>query len=134
MSKWTRFMDMHSGGSCKESPYEKIYIEASEDEAITIFYNRFGHNPHRVTCTCCGDDYGVSESDTLEQSSAYDRGCAYSKKKGVGYIEEEGPNSWDHYRTVEEYAKEKNVLLIRADEIKDDERVGDVPEEGYVWR
>ena len=72
---WTRFMDMHSGGGTKEPPYEYIYIEAPESEARVIFYNRFGHNPERVTCSCCGDDYSISEEETLQQITAFERNC-----------------------------------------------------------
>ena len=45
---WTHFWDMSSGGGRKEN-WKHIYIEAAESEAIVIFYNRFGHNPNRVT-------------------------------------------------------------------------------------
>ena len=75
---WTRFMDMHSGGGAKEAPYEYIYIEAPESEAKTIFYNRFGHNPERVSCACCGEDYSISEEESLEQATAFERGCDYA--------------------------------------------------------
>ena len=34
---WTQFWDMHSGGTTKEPPYDKIYIEADEDEAYEMF-------------------------------------------------------------------------------------------------
>ena len=68
---WTRFMDMHSGGYAKEAPYEYIYIEAPQQQAEVIFYNRFGHNPNRVTCTCCGQDYSIGESEDFAQASAW---------------------------------------------------------------
>lgn len=67
---------MHSGGGTKEPPYEKIYIEAPQEEAKSIFYARFGHSPDRVSCTCCGGDYNIDEDDTFEQASAYHRNCA----------------------------------------------------------
>lgn len=73
---WTHFMDMHSGGGTKEEPFEHIYIEAPEAEARVIFYNRFGHSPERVSCTCCGGDYSISEHATLKEATAYERGCA----------------------------------------------------------
>lgn len=73
---YTRFMDMHSGGGLKEEPYDKIFIEAPEEEAKVVFYNRFGHNPERVTCTCCGEDYSMTEGESLAELSAYDRNCA----------------------------------------------------------
>jgi hypothetical protein len=115
------FWDMHSGGGCKQSPYEEIYIEAeSESEAKTIFYNRFGHNPDRVTCTCCGPDYSVDSSETLEEATDYHR-----KRCGA---------SDDSVRaSVEEYLAREDVLLIRAEDILPDERVGEVPRQGYCW-
>ena len=118
-SKWTRFMDMHSGGGTKEGDCEYIYIEAPEEEAKIIFYNRFGHNPERVSCTCCGDDYSISEKKSLEESTAFDRGLGRSYKTEI---------------SLELYLQKDDVLIIRASEIKDSERVGEVPEEGYVWK
>ena len=155
---WTRFMDMHSGGGQKE-PYGRIFIEATEEEAKVVFYNRFGHSPDRVSCTCCGSDYGVSSDESLEQLSAYDRGCrhayfapdgrevperkAWQSGKGlvngcVGrYVDEPRADaemfSFQSYCAFDEYLAKPDVLVIRASEIKDSERVGEVPEQGYVW-
>jgi hypothetical protein len=129
---WTRFMDMHSGGGSKEA-WEYIYIEACEEQAKVIFYNRFGHNPERVTCTCCGDDYSISESETLEKATAYERGCRWDDKEN-GYVDEpDNERSYRAYRTVAQYKQDKSVLFIYEAEIKAEEREGDVPEEGYVW-
>ena len=64
---WTCFFDMSSGGDEKEK-WSVIWIEAPQKEAEIIFYNRFGHNPHRVTCTCCGADYSISEHETLDDT------------------------------------------------------------------
>ncbi len=146
MSKWTCFMDMHSGGSLKEN-WQYIYIEASEKEAKIIFYNRFGHNPHRVTCTCCGEDYSITESDDLGQATGYERGCdyAYFDKKGKRILERkqrftskyiEQPcikYSFKKYKTLEEYKKRKDILFVYAKDIKSKERIGEIPEQGYVW-
>ena len=142
-------MDMHSGGG-RKLEWEQIYIEAPEAEARVIFYNRYGRNPSRVTCTCCGDDYSISESETLEQATGFDRGCryAYYDKDGNevdgwrhpdrvsdGYVDEPDPErSYRKYQPLSEYVKDKMVKVVRASEITDAERVGDVPEEGYVWR
>ena len=154
--KWTQFWDMHSGGRTKESPYEHIYIEAPENEAVIIFYNRFGHNPNRVSCTCCGDDYSISEGVSLEQVSGYQRGCDYAYfkgkkevpqseawKSGKGllegyegrYVERESPSkmSFHKFMKIEEYAKQKDVLIVYDKDIKDEERTGYIPQEGYVW-
>jgi hypothetical protein len=101
---WTRFHDMHSGGVKKES-FSNIYIEAPEEEAARVFFNRYGHNPYRVTCTCCGPDYCSIEFDTLEEA------------QGPGWSIEDGVVG----------------VVIRADEIQPDERSGHLPQQGYVW-
>lgn len=128
---WTRFMDMSSGGGRKER-HSYIYIEAPEDESKVIFYKRFGHNPERVSCTCCGDDYIIDESESFEQASGYDRGCAHVDG---AWVEEPATDGWYHqkYRTVDEYLTDPDVLVIREADIKPEERVGDVPRQGYVW-
>ena len=154
--EWTRFMDMHSGGGLKEK-WAYIYIEAPEDMAKIIFYNRFGHNPERVTCTCCGDDYSISEEKNIEQITAYERGLAFAYfrpdgtecpesegwKPGKGitegyvsrYVERQSERfSFNKYHTLDEYRKRDDVLFIPADEIKETERVGEVPEQGYMWK
>jgi hypothetical protein len=150
----TRFMDMHSGGGQKED-WAYIYIEAPEYEARRIFYGRFGHNPERVTCTCCGDDYSIMEEESLQKATAYERGCGYVFRrpdgtecdqsegrivgKGMkpgytsGYEERPSGESWRHYQTLDEYIESDSVLFIAADEIKPEWRVSDVPEQGYVW-
>ena len=106
---YTRFHAMHSGGGLKEAPYDKIYIEVPEEEAKVIFYNRFGHSPDRVTCTCCGEDYSYDDGESLAQLSAYDRNAAYEyfyvdngeKAEGVGRW---GRNAmWDRERRVHVY-------------------------------
>lgn len=152
----TLFWDMHSGGGSKEK-WEKIYIEAPEAEARAVFYNRFGHSPDRVSCTCCGEDYSVSEESDFAQASAYHRNCdsayfdphgnecdeseAWVRGKGMkegyshGYIERSRrPESkYTQHVSVEDYLKQDGVLLIRADEIKPEERTADIPAQGYVW-
>lgn len=88
---WTRFMDMHSGGG-RKLDWEYIFIEATQDEAEVVFYNKFDRSPSRVTCTCCGEDYYVSEYPTLEQASEYER-------RGEG---------------MKEFALRQDVLIIPA--------------------
>jgi len=156
-------MDMHSGGRLKEAPYQYILIEAPEDVAKIIFYNRFHHNPKRVSCTCCGEDYSISESKTLKQATAYDRNCLVLKtprnKKTKLYKQPNDPwfqehyylepgeeieaekrgykidkrFSWGKYQTVEQYLTNKDVLVIYEKDIKKEETIGEVPEQGYVW-
>lgn len=129
---WTRFMDMHSGGGLKEN-WQYIYIEAPYDEACSVFYSRFGHSPHRVTCTCCGPDYSVDESEDLAQATGYNRNCAYDSD-AKKYIEKlRKPAYGGTYMTVEEYLQHNDVKLIRKEEIEPHEKRAEIPEQGYVW-
>jgi len=128
---WTSFWDMHSGGGQKEQ-WSKIFIEAPQSEAEVIFQNRFGHNPYRVTCTCCGEDYSVDEHETLEHATGYHRGCAFTED-GNGFLEKPSGESWRHYKTLEEYLASEDVLAIYEKDILPDERIGELREQGYVW-
>ena len=154
-SVWTHFWDMHSGGGTKHE-YEHILIEAAKEEAKVIFYNRFGTNPDRVSCTCCGEDYSVSEG-TLASLTGYHRRLRRVEQKRAGngrwlplpdgvpdYLEpgDPEPNGFvvksraygkDRELTLDEFLAREDVLAIYAAEIKDDERMGSVPVQGYVW-
>ena len=160
MTDWTLFWDMSSGGSTKEHPYEHIYIEAPKDEAKVIFYNRFGHNPERVSCTCCGEDYSISSGESLAQLSGYHRSCRaletprdsetgrylqpddpeYRKhfyleegeKPPKGYEISEAPR-FGKYETLAQYIERQDVFVIRESDIKANEHKGEVPKQGYVW-
>lgn len=153
---WTRFMDMHSGGGQKET-FAYLYIEVPQKEAEIIFQNRFGHNPNRITCTCCGKDYSISEHNTLEDATGYNRGCRYGYVTPGGivkttndwhkatlderqswkgqYLEEpEGNGSFHPYMPLTEYlASHNDVMVISATDIKPEERVGKLRTEGFVW-
>lgn len=127
---WTTFWDMHSGGSQKEK-WSKGFIEAPEGEAVSVFYARFGHNPNRVTCTCCGEDYSISENETLAKATAFHRNCEWDKVEG-GYVER--PRSdYGEYMTLDEYIASDDVMVIYASDITANERTREVPQEGYVW-
>lgn len=157
---WTRFMDMHSGGSQKEEAFSHLLIEASEDEAKRVFYARFGHNPERVTCTCCGEDYSIDEHLSVEAATAYDRGCPYLEdERGLkargerdfreGFYLEPGEEVPEGMRVsdlsslrssapvpIDAFLADPQAHgyeIIRAIEIKPEERTVDVSEEGYVW-
>ena len=116
-SVWTIFWDMHSGGGQKLD-WDKIYIEAPEEEAVSIFYSKFGRSPNRVTCTCCGPDYSITEYKTLDEATDYHRGGSYGRER----------------LSLEEYIAKDHVKVVYADEIECCERKSHVPEEGYVWQ
>ena len=72
-SVWTRFMDMYSGGRCKLSPFEYIYIESDKESAELIFEDQLHRDPYGVSCGCCGPDYSIEEYASLEDATQYDR-------------------------------------------------------------
>lgn len=133
-SPWTRFMDMHSGGGLKEAQ-QYIYIEAPEEEAKSVFYAIFGHNPERVTCTCCGQDYSIRQDVDLAQSTAFDRNCHYDNTEHK-YVEREGDSPWAKrggLTTLEDYLQRDDVRVIYAKDIPVGAREVHVPRSGYVW-
>jgi hypothetical protein len=180
--KWTAFMDMHSGGGLKEK-YSHIFIEAPEGEAILVFYNRFGHSPYRVSCSCCGEDYSISEYDSLAEATRYHRNAnedeerytgtdsiilrliAENKKRMPEQIlklyamaqDKASPREasiamdkivaqdmlplWRAHRyiSLEEFERTGELkdgekgLVIRAADIKPEERTGSLPRQGWVW-
>jgi len=114
---------MHSGGGLKHD-FGHIYIEADESEAVKVFYSRFGTNPRRVSCTCCGEDYSIDTTETLEQATAFHRGCEWVDG---GYVES------DKCQPLEKYSQNKDVCVIRKSDIRPEDLDTDVPEQGYVW-
>lgn len=129
---WTRFWDMSSGGGQKED-FNLLFIEAPLEEAKSVFYARFGHNPERVSCTCCGPDYSISEDADLAQATGYYRNCAFENGK---YVEKPETRYRQGTKLIplDKYLKQKDVKVIYASEIEDHERTMDVPGQGYVWR
>jgi hypothetical protein len=111
-------MDMYSGGDAKED-FEYLYIEAPLDEAESIFYARYGHVPDRVSCTCCGEDYSVTESATLEEATKYERRRDWRDREDL--------------IPLDEYLKRDNVAVIRDSEIDGEERRLTLPQQGYCW-
>lgn len=137
---YTLFWDMHSGSGQKEK-WSKIIIEAPEEEAKIIFYNRFGHSPDRVTCTCCGEDYSTYEDDNLFQLIAYHLGAKYDSEAQIYLNQKDKSQDWRGF--VEFYTwlddpehmtpNDGSILLIEDKDILDEERIGDLPMQGYVW-
>jgi hypothetical protein len=141
---WTQFHDMHSGGDQKLD-WGHIFIEADEERARVVFQERFGRDPDNVTCDCCGADYSVTECKyTLAQATGYERGCRpletprdpntrrflpvedpwfhehYYLEKGEeprAPYTAEPEKSWHKYRTLDEYLKSGEALVITAEEI-----------------
>ena len=103
---------MHSGGGQKLDA-ELIIIEAPEEEAIRISQERFNRHPSHVTCTCCGDDFSISEWATLEEATAYERGCAWSNE-AEGYVEEWNGQSYSPFIPLADFLASDSVMLIRT--------------------
>lgn len=106
---WTLFKDSFSGGALTNPPYEYIYVEAPEEEARVVFEREFTH-PDNATCPCCGPDYMVDEQPTLEQLSAFERGC-YWDSETKSYLEV----ARDDYRplfSLDDWIRRPDVMVI----------------------
>lgn len=132
MTKWTHFWDMHSGGRTKIEPYNHIFIELPEKEAISAFYSRFNRNPNRITCTCCGSDYSISEYDSLERATSFFRNVEIqedgTEKPRNNYFGNGKP------RTMDELKAEKDFLFICEEDARKEDTTYEPPEEGWVWQ
>ncbi len=62
---WTALRDTHAGG-IQKLEWKWVVIEADEDEATSVFFSRFGINPNRVSCTCCGSDFSIWDDFDLD--------------------------------------------------------------------
>jgi hypothetical protein len=105
---WTLFWDMHSGGRQKLE-WDKIYIEAEEEIACRVFAAKFSRQADHVTCPCCGEDYSVRESPSLEEATEYHRGAT--------------PNSWRKFISLEDYVTDPSVKIVYKQEILPEEEV-----------
>lgn len=123
---YTRFMDMHSGGGTK-TDYKKIYIQAPEEEAITIFRREFGQDPGDVACNCCGPNFSVSECDSLAEATAYDRNVSidedgferwlHANSPYIPWDDEVTPGTYGYRWGMTEYCLRPDVLVIQTREI-----------------
>jgi hypothetical protein len=50
----------------------------------------------------------------------------------AGYVERPR-DGHRHYQTLDEYIKQDDIMVIYAKDIKDAERIGKIPAQGYVW-
>ena len=96
----------------KKKNGHKSLLKHQKNKQKKVFCNRFGHNPDRVTCTCCGPDYSIQDYVTLEEATSYHR----------------------QNKSVEEFSKEPDILIIYAKDIKPEELEGELPTQGYIWQ
>jgi hypothetical protein len=89
MMKYFLFYDLHSGGYPKEDDKELIVIRACcYDNAISKFIEKFGHDPRDIACECCGENYSISEYDSLEEIGRNYRGDIINRKGELFVVEE----------------------------------------------
>ncbi len=137
---WTRFIDMHSGGSQKLD-WAYIYIEAPEEKAVEVLENKYGIVPYDTTCECCGQDYTINEEKDLKQATGFERNAPHTetpRDPKTGLFHNDDPNAClmldvgekppkgykiddrltsGDFIPLEEYIKQKDVLVIYKSEI-----------------
>jgi len=122
----TKFHDMHSGGKLK-TDYDHIYIEAPREQAIEFFKSWFNRRPRNVTCSCCGEDFSVTQYEDLAQATAYERNCRFERvdgEQGGGHWVEE-PDTWSNgekkdYSTVQEYLGQQNIAFFSVEDVENE--------------
>ena len=126
---WTKFWDMHGGGTLK-GDFQYYYINEKQDKAAIVFYNKFGIDPYRTTCYCCGEDYAVSEHKTLTSATGYHRGCEWSQVK-KDYVNKPDPKA--NYISLKKYKEQKDVLIIYKKDITREDTKGEplLPKDNY---
>lgn len=111
---WTIFEDAYADGKLKFKDYEWIIVEGSEETALPLFMKMTKVDPKRVTCTCCGQHFSIREYDSVFQATGFQRSCQYDKEL-KSYVEQEDDFVIAHYKTLETFLEEDNVLIIFAD-------------------
>jgi len=114
-------MDMRSGGSAKLA-WQFVYIEADEPTAVRVFERLFDRDPRNTTCECCGPDYSFEDrgGDTLQEASAYERGCIWEGGNDGGYVER---GTDDRFVPIETFLQTgltrygEKTRIVTADEI-----------------
>ena len=88
---WTHFWDMHSGGGQK-TDYAHIFVNLPYYSAVAWFEEYFDRDPNNITCECCGSDFSINESQSIEQATGFHRGGEYVYRNSEGKIvpQEEG--------------------------------------------
>jgi len=81
-------MDMYSGGGRKLS-HEAFLIELSEAKAKIFFEAKFSVDADNVTCTCCGSDFAIWETDNpdFEENGVMVIGIDQIRKEWLQLIE-----------------------------------------------
>jgi len=122
---WTSFRDMSTSSKPGlKVGYKEILIELPEEEAKGYFQKRFDCNPDKHTCSCCGSDFSVIESETLAKATMVVRKCHIDDKTGEWQDSAPKPGTIAHkynlhkwYQTLDEYIERDDVLVIRREEI-----------------
>jgi hypothetical protein len=104
---WTEFWDMHSGGSLK-TPFHYIYIEAPMEKAIVVFQNVFKISPLETACECCGRNFAIDGSPSMEEATKFHR-------KGRSVLQ-----------SLEDFEKSSDVKIIREKDLKPEDFEGEI--------
>lgn len=110
---WTRFRDMHSGGGQKTG-FDHIYVELPERQAVTWFKQYFNRNPYNTTCRTCGDDFSISEGESIQKLTSFQRNARVNDD-GTEVPE----STWGKYLTLEEYGDLDEAFIMSAFNLED---------------
>jgi hypothetical protein len=66
---WTEFTDKWAGGCAKE-PWDYILIQAPPKVACAVFEHVFEHHPRNISCSCCGEEYFVTQASDIDYAKS----------------------------------------------------------------
>jgi hypothetical protein len=114
---WTTFWDMHSGGDQKEA-FGYLLIQAPEEVAIAEFERRYNHDPSRVTCRCCGEDYSISQRSTIYEAVGYHLGWDVEND---AYFDSPSKQNWGYpYVSLDDFLahpEQHGMAIVWWDEV-----------------
>jgi len=107
---WTEFFDKCPGGKLQTS-WAYIYVEKPEQEAIEVFKAALKLDPTDVHSSQCGEDYARYEHETLQEATAYRRGCEFNSHAG-DWLETQCKTQMHKYQPLNEFLKRQDVLVL----------------------
>lgn len=85
---WTHLWDMSSGGYHK-ADFHHIFIQAPANEAVQWANWKWDIHPDNITCSCCGQDYGVIQGRLGDIAAFHFTKCSEHDDDGYGVPEKE---------------------------------------------
>lgn len=113
---WYQFHDMEARGQPLHE-YTDIYVEAdSPEDAGRVIKEVLGTEAYGYHDGM--PLYASAEDISLEQITAFDRGCRWNSEQRLYTEEPDASNPFAEYSTLDAYVAQDHVLVIDGDEAR----------------